>query len=179
MQKIHLTIIAVMLCLSACSQWDSNSDEGTVTQSSNYQDLRKTVVTFDDEKVQYDNLYLFYQDSLSLANGYEIFRFGKIGERERDALDMYVDIYGCTDMYCSDANMIVFHDDNYEKIRVLKKDEFSLSKPKSKLHKGEIFGENCKLEIFSFFDLKIDLPDVQIDWTLQESDESCDVTIYY
>ena len=46
MRKIHLTIIAVVLCFSACSQWDSNSDEGTVTRSSNYQDLRKTVVTF-------------------------------------------------------------------------------------------------------------------------------------
>jgi hypothetical protein len=178
-RKICLTIIAAVLCLSACSQWEPYSDEGTVTRPSNYQDLRKTVVTFDGEKVQYDSLYLFYQDSLSLANGHEIFRFGKIGQRERDALDMYVNIYGCTDMYCSDANKIVFHDVKYEKIRILEKGEIYLSKPESGIRKGESFGENCKLNVFSFFDLKIDLPDVQIDWTLQESEDSCEVTIYY
>lgn len=179
MQKICLTIVAVVLCLCACSQWDPNSDEGAVTRLSNYQDLQKTVITFDGEKVRYDSLYLFYQDSLSQANGYVIFRFGQIGKNERYALDMYMNIYGCTDMYCSNANMIVFHDARYDKIRTLKEGEFSLTKPKSELHKGEIFGENCKLKVFNFFDLKVDLPDVQIDWFLQESEESCDVTIYY
>lgn len=164
--------------LTSCSQW-LYTEEGEVSRVSNFQILRNTVITFDGEKFQYDSLYLFYQDSLSQANGYAIFQFGKMGRSKRDALDMFVDIYGCTDMYCSNANTIVFHDSKYEKINAVKKDDFSITKPEISLRHGEEFGQECELKVSEFFDLKIDLPDVLVDWTLQEAGETCEVTIYY
>ena len=115
-------------------------------------------------------------DSLSQENNSVVYQFSK---NERDKIDMFVEIFECNDMYCSDAYMIVFHDAEYKKSKILEKGRFSINQPKQKLRTGEEFGTDCTLKVYNFFDLKLDLDDLKIDWTIQEAKEICDVVFYY
>ena len=59
------------------------------------------------------------------------------------------------------------------------KGKFEFSKPNRDFISADEFGADCKLNVYNFFRLKIDQADVQVDWTVQESRKTCEVTYYY
>lgn len=169
----------VALCMEACSPI-FNSEEGSYSKTVNFQELRKTYVSMGDSvlissKSLKDSLGLTYMDSIVGSENRVTYQL----TRQRKKLDLYIDIYDCYDMYCSTANTVVFRTGNYEKSKILKKGKFEFSKPNQDFVFVDEFGSNCKLNVYNFFRLKIDQADVQVDWIVQESRETCDVTYYY
>lgn len=169
----------VALCMEACSPI-FNSEEGSYSKTVNFQELHKTYVSMGDSvlissKSLKDSLGLTYMDSIVGSENRVTYQL----TRQRKKLDLYIDIYGCSDMYCSTANTVVFRTGNYEKSKTLKKGKFEFSKPSQDFVSVDEFGSNCKLNVYNFFRLKIDQADVQVDWIVQESRETCDVTYYY
>jgi len=87
---------------------------------------------------------------------------------------IFMDVYGCDDQKCSNANKIVFHDREFNYVEVLKEDSFTFSKnPLSYYY--ENFGDDCKLMLSLFFNLKIRTPRIKIDVDLQDAVEACQV----
>lgn len=181
MKRLCFVIVSCMvaLCMEACSPI-FNSEEGSYSKTVNFQELRKTYISMDDSvlissKSLKDSLGLTYMDSIVGGESRVTYQL----TRQRTKLDLYIDIYGCFDMYCSTANMVVFRTGNYEKSKSLKKGKFEFSKPNRDFISADEFGTDCKLNVYNFFRLKIDQADVQVDWTVQESRKTCEVTYYY
>lgn len=85
---------------------------------------------------------------------------------------LFVDIYGCSDYGCTRAEKMVIHNADYSFTKLLKKDDFEISKPKGKFHTIE-FGYDCDVVKDYFFHLKIRLDDVKLDLDAQKGSESC------
>jgi len=85
---------------------------------------------------------------------------------------IFMDIYGCHNRMCSDANKLVFHDSVYHYIEILDS-SFTFSKNSKGLYYTE-FGENCELNVSLFFRLKINTSRIKIDWNVQQATEICE-----
>ena len=85
---------------------------------------------------------------------------------------LFVDIYGCSDYGCANADRIVVHNEDFSFSKLLKKDNFDISEPGGSFHSVES-GFDCEVVKEYFFHLKIDLDDVKIDLDAQKGYESC------
>ena len=94
------------------------------------------------------------------------YRFGTI-----DA-PLLIDIYGCNDYACKNANKIVVHDKDYSFTKLLEKDDFEISKPVHGFYVPD-GGYDCDVTKDYHFHLKIDLDDVKVDLDAQKGSKSC------
>lgn len=99
----------------------------------------------------------------------------EIGQNNHKVLNM--DIYGCEDINCQSATAIVFHDSSYSYVKSLKKNDFNFSKPEKAI-RTKNFGDDCEVQVYAHWNLRIDIENIKIDWTFQEAEESCEVFLY-
>ena len=94
-----------------------------------------------------------------------------------DKWKLWMDVYGCTDINCRNASSIIIHDEKYDYIKKLDKDDFEFSAPHRKYYSDE-FGTECKLRVSYFFDLTIKSKGIKLKMSVQHAEESCEVRIY-
>ena len=80
-----------------------------------------------------------------------------------DQSDLYIDIYNCNSYDCTDADKIIVHDHYYKYQRMLKSSEFTITRPDN----SEIADSKGITSIFHFFNLKIDVEGIKINWNVQ------------
>ena len=85
---------------------------------------------------------------------------------------LFVDIYGCTDYNCKNVSKVVVHSEDYSYSRLLKKDEFEISKSSEDFWAKE-HGYDCDVTREYLFHVKIDMDDFQIDMNVQKGNETC------
>lgn len=90
---------------------------------------------------------------------------------------LWMDVYGCTDINCQNANSIIIHDEKYDYVKKVDRGDFEFSVP-GKDYYSEEFGTDCKLRVSYFFDLTIKSKDVKLKMSVQHAEESCEVKIY-
>lgn len=162
--------------LTSCSQW-FYTEEGECSKRISYRDFRKTFFEMNGTRIvdstKRGDVTLTLKSSFPYDSDpitYEI--------NVKNVKSVFMDIYGCQNMYCDGAEKIIFRDDAGSYKQTLNTFGFSFGHPAIE-PVSEEFGTDCSLEILNFFDLKISTDNIKIDWTVQESEEVCDVTFYY
>ena len=89
-----------------------------------------------------------------------------------DVDGLYVDVFGCTDFDCKNAQKVVLHDEFYEYTKVLEKGEFEILKPQKSFSVDE-HGYACEVTKEYHFRLKINLKDFKLDADFQKGEETC------
>ena len=87
---------------------------------------------------------------------------------------LYMELYGCNDIYCENTNRVVVHDANYDYVRVFDKSKFKISDAGSFSYSE--FGDNCKVRKKLFFNLVIDDVDFKVDWKIKFGSITCEET---
>lgn len=90
---------------------------------------------------------------------------------------LWMDIVDCTDMNCLNATSIIIHDEGYDYVYKLDKDDFEFTIPNREYYSEE-FGTDCELRVSYFFDLNIKSKDMKLSMSVQHAEERCDVRIY-
>ena len=85
---------------------------------------------------------------------------------------LFVDIYGCTDYGCRNAEQVVVHNEDYSFTRLIKKDKFKISEPKGKFYVRE-HGYDCDVTKEYFFHVDVADDDIKLDMDVQRGSETC------
>ena len=85
---------------------------------------------------------------------------------------LFVDIYGCTDYGCKNAEQVVVHNEDYSYTRLIKKDKFEISEPKGKFYVRE-HGYDCDVTKEYFFHVVVDDDEIKLDMDVQRGSETC------
>lgn len=85
---------------------------------------------------------------------------------------LFVDIYGCTDYGCRNAEQVVVHNEDYSYTRLIKKDKFEISEPKGKFYVRE-HGYDCDVTKEYFFHVVVDDDEIKLEMEVQRGSETC------
>ena len=77
--------------------------------------------------------------------------------------DLYISIYNCNTYDCTDADKVIIHNHYYTFQRLLKPGEFTITRPDD----SEINDAKGYTSMFHFFNLKIDVEGIKINWNVQ------------
>lgn len=80
-----------------------------------------------------------------------------------ESLKFFVEIFYCNTYDCHDAEKIVIRSKDYKYVRLLKKNEFTISS----LEKSDIYGAKGELNMFHLFNLKVNVDGLKLDWNVQ------------
>lgn len=90
---------------------------------------------------------------------------------------LYVDLYGCSSVDCSDTRRVVFHDSSYQNIRAFNRDQFKFKETHS--FSFQTFGDECTVRKILNFNLIIDEPDFKVDWDIKYGNITCSGSDYH
>lgn len=112
------------------------------------------------------------QDIFSIWLGLEYKEINESGRYGTINAPLLIDIYGCNDFACKNADKIVVHSSDYSFTKLLEKDDFEISKPVREFYVPE-GGYDCDVVKDYHFHLKLDLDDVKVELDAQKGSKNC------